>query len=114
MTSTRDFLAQREAELDAELDELRKKREPLEIELAEVRRARAALGPEPATLLDAVRRLATGPPGGSFADWTLKQMTLRALQDHFQEGATAQLLLEFFKDAYGREIARESLSPQLS
>lgn len=114
MASVRDFLAQREQELAAQLDELRKKREPLENELADVRRARAALGPEPPTLLDVVRQLAKGPPSSNFADWTLKQMTMRALQDHFPEGATAQTLLEFFRAAYGREIARESLSPQLS
>jgi hypothetical protein len=114
MTSTRDFLAQREAELAQQLDDLRKKREPLENELADVRRARAALGPEPPTLLDVARRVATGPPSSNFADWTLKQMTIRALQDHFPEGATALTLLEFFRTAYGREIARESLSPQLS
>ena len=111
--SVRDYLAEREEELVAKLNFLRKEQEPLENELADVRRARAALGPEPAPLLDVARRLGTGPPG-SFEHWTLKQMVVRALQEHFQNGATAQQLLEFFRTAYGRDVQRESLSPQLS
>src|SRR5215470_16150095 len=63
MSHTRDFLSDREAVLLDLLDEMRARMEPLENELADVRRARAALGPEPATLLDVARRLAIGPPG---------------------------------------------------
>ncbi len=111
--SLRDYLAHRETELVDRLTALRKEQEPLENELADVRRARAALGPEPAPLLDVARRLGTGPPG-SFQDWTLKQMVVRALREHFPAGATAQTLLEFFRTAYGRDVQRESLSPQLS
>jgi hypothetical protein len=44
----------------------------------------------------------------------MKQLAVRALQDHFPYGATANQLLALFKSAYGREIPRESLSPQLS
>lgn len=113
MSSVRDYLTQKETELAAQLDDLRRKREPLEAELADVRRARAALGPEPPTLLDALMG-GTGPPEASFAGWTLKQMAVRALQDHFPNGATANQLLEFFRTAYGRKIRRSSLSPQLS
>jgi hypothetical protein len=117
MSQVREYLLDREAVLLDLIEELKARMVPLENELADVRRAKAALGPAPATLLDVARRLATGPPGAdptNFSSWTLKQMAIRALTDHFQEGATAIQLLDFFKTAYGRDIPRESLSPQLS
>jgi hypothetical protein len=50
----------------------------------------------------------------SYAGMTIKQLVLRALFDHFHEGATAPQLREFIRDAYGREIEPSSLSPQLT
>ena len=45
----------------------------------------------------------------------MKQLTLKALNEHFQKGATARQLLRFFKDAWGRDdVVRSSLSPQLT
>jgi hypothetical protein len=45
---------------------------------------------------------------------TIKQLIKKALTEHFQSGATAFQLREFFRDAWARDIDRESLSPQLS
>lgn len=46
---------------------------------------------------------------------TIKQLVIRALWDNFCEtGATAAELCEFFRYAYGRDVERSSLSPQLS
>jgi hypothetical protein len=45
---------------------------------------------------------------------TMKQLIMKALTGHFMSGATAKQLREFFRDAWARDIDRESLSPQLS
>lgn len=45
---------------------------------------------------------------------TMKQLIMKALTGHFMSGATAKQLREFFRDAWARDIERESLSPQLS
>lgn len=47
-------------------------------------------------------------------DLTFKQLIVKALSERFQNGATANQLLDYFKSAWGREIMRTSLSPQLS
>jgi len=41
-------------------------------------------------------------------------MTLGALRDHFQHGATPTELSDYMKSAYGKEVDRNSISPQLS
>jgi len=38
----------------------------------------------------------------------------KALSEQFQHGATTKQLVNFFKDAWGRDIERTNLSPQLS
>lgn len=115
MSVTRDLLDQREAELlQARARAMDEIISPIDRELSEIRRAKAAIeAPEVPGLL----RVASGLP--AFGDmpvetWTLKQLAVRALSEHFPYGATANQLLAVFKSAYGREIARESLSPQLS
>jgi hypothetical protein len=45
---------------------------------------------------------------------TIKQLVLRALIDHFHDGATPLELRTYIRDAYGREIDRTSMGPQLS
>lgn len=46
---------------------------------------------------------------------TIKQLVMEALHGHFIGGATANELLDYFAREYGRDdIARTSLSPQLS
>jgi hypothetical protein len=49
-----------------------------------------------------------------YANLTMKQLTIKALNEHFEEGATAKDLIDLFRNAYGRDIKRENLSPQLS
>ena len=46
---------------------------------------------------------------------TFKELSLKALSEHFRNGATANELLEFFATKWGRnDVVRTSLSPQLS
>jgi hypothetical protein len=49
-----------------------------------------------------------------YENLTMKQLIMKALTEHFQSGATAKQFREFFRDAWARDITRESLSPQLS
>lgn len=49
-----------------------------------------------------------------YARLTMKDLVRKALREHFKDGATAQQLLDFFRDAWGRHIERHNLSPQLS
>lgn len=44
----------------------------------------------------------------------LRTLIMQALVDNFPDGATAVQLREFLRNAYGRDVTRESLSPQLS
>lgn len=44
---------------------------------------------------------------------TMKQLVMKALEDHFQDGCTSKQLIVFFRDAWGREVKRANLSPQL-
>ena len=37
----------------------------------------------------------------------------KALSEQFQHGATTKQLVNFFKDAWGRDIERTNLSPRL-
>jgi hypothetical protein len=48
------------------------------------------------------------------ADLTMKQLVVKALEEHFHNGAPTRAMLEFFRDAWSREIERTNLSPQLS
>ena len=45
---------------------------------------------------------------------TMKQLVLRALFQHFHDGATSRQVREFIRDGWGRNIERENLSPQMS
>lgn len=115
MSTTRDILKDREAVILANRSAAYAKHvAPFDAELAEVRRALAAIdAPDVPGLL----RLAAGLPPQvdvPYDQWTLKQLAVKALEEHFPYGATANQLLAVFKTAYGRDIPRESLSPQLS
>jgi hypothetical protein len=127
--TTRAMLDRRERELMDLATKLRDQLAPVEKDLADVRRAKAALGMNivGGGLYSVMRRMATGKldatrsardtiAGGynPFDDMTIKGLVIKALADHFQEGATTQQLLDFFRDAWGRTIERTSLSPQLS
>ena len=53
-------------------------------------------------------------PHYEFEELTLKQLVVKALTDHFIQGATATQLCEYINDAYGRDVDRSTLSSQLS
>jgi hypothetical protein len=131
----RTFLEEREKHLEGEVAKLRALIAPLERELFEVRvaqRAVAKRSPEPqqrhlfpllkletsGAAAEVWRRYfedqeaqATSP----YHDLTIKQLVLKALDEQFPSGATANQLLELFRGAWGRtEVVRTSLSPQLS
>jgi len=130
--TVRDVLVDLEKSLIARLSELRAQIIPLERELAEVRRARSAVtmmdyGPEQTQLVFTGKDGdGTSPPSTAaksafpasrspYADLTIKQLVIKALTEQFERGATANELLEFFANGYGRrEVMRTSLSPQLS
>jgi len=127
--SVREILETHERSLEARIKSLRDQIIPLERELAEVRRAKGALtltdyGPEQSQLVfsgEAAAAKHTPQLGGSvygrssYENLTIKELVRKALGEHFERGATANQLLEFFAGAWGRrDIARTSLSPQLS
>ncbi|MBR9901380.1 MAG: hypothetical protein GYB19_15140 [Rhodospirillales bacterium] len=47
-------------------------------------------------------------------DGTIKDFVKTALAEQFPNGATARQILELYTETTGRELLRESLSPQLS
>lgn len=97
----RDYLAQRRSEVQASIKALR-------TELAELDAAEKALG-DPGQSPKVKRERGTGGTGKK----TLKEMALDALRAN-PEGADAQAILSWIKDTHGLEVARESMSPQLS
>ena len=44
----------------------------------------------------------------------MKQLIVKVLIEHFKDGATARQMIDFFRDAWGRNIERQNLSPQIS
>jgi hypothetical protein len=124
----REFLDRRERELTERATKLRDELLPCEAELAEIRQVKAALGHKLGSSLAALflqnatakldakgaakRTTAAGPD--PFEQMTIKGLIVKALDEHFQAGATTQELLEFFRNAWGRDIDRASLSPQMS
>jgi hypothetical protein len=131
------FLTRRREELEAQISILRGQLVPREAELAQINKMRQLLAdatvvgsdglPQsnscatPTLVFEAVGRLPPGqqvtnlpPVFEAVANLTIKQMILGALRDHFHEGATPAELREYFKHAYGREIDRTSISPQLT
>jgi hypothetical protein len=49
-----------------------------------------------------------------YARMTMKELVRKVLSEHFHNGATTRQMLEFFRDAWGRDIERTNLSPQVS
>ncbi len=109
------MLDRRDAELRAQIDQLTSAIEPLRIELANVARARAALDETAAGTEQRVVPPAVEAHASPYASFTIKELVLKALREHFPaSGATAKQLLMIFDVVYGRSIERSSLSPQLS
>lgn len=119
-----EILKHHEADLKKRVRELIEQLGPLEAELADVRRAQAALTTRESE--EERRKLALQEAEDAFEPveidefhryrtLSMKQLTITALSQHFEKGATAQQLLAFFRDAYGRgDVIRSSLSPQLT
>lgn len=136
MTDLRTYLDEREKALEAEIGKLRAQISPVERELFEVRIAKRALGrhsneplqqplfsevekapidEQAAELWKQYRAIQAERLLSPYARLTIKELVLKALEEQFPSGATAQQLLELFATAWGRgEIVRTSLSPQLS
>jgi hypothetical protein len=128
--SLSDFLTRRERELQTRINGLYGQLRPLEAELADVRKAKSAvsdrsapklpLGGDESTLLgtvivDTAKRTVTVEHNTPYARMTMKQLVELALREHFPNGATANQLIDFFHNAWGRpDVVRSSLSPQLS
>jgi hypothetical protein len=51
---------------------------------------------------------------GVAVNFTIKEMILAVLKDHFRTGATPVELRDYFKAVYGRDVDRASISPQLA
>jgi hypothetical protein len=118
-TSLREYLDGREKTLVREIASLREELVPLESELADVRKAKSALAREEQTAAAPPPASAPDVPPGTkpspYQHLTMKELTLKALKEKFPMGATANDLLEFFGNAWGRtDVVRSSLSPQLS
>ena len=127
----REFLVRRGRELSQQISALRGQITPKEQELAEIQKAMEALGlyAQSLGLSTDVGALTALPadkvPAHDFvlaqigsqaalAPMTIKQMILNALRDHFRAGAAPAELREYIRTAYGREVDRNSISPQLA
>lgn len=136
MSNVRRFLDEHERTLKERISALRSEIVPLEQELLEVRMAKSALhkddgASEPRLALaspgalrihDAVSSsdashivLTTDPFRSPYFQLTMKQLVMKALAEHYPNGATANQMLDLFANVWGRgDIVRTSLSPQLS
>ena len=138
MVNVRALLDDHETSIIERIARLRAELVPLERELFEVRLAKGALErgapptadqpqlvflkysdpKEPGSHIDTWRQrlvAASAVPKSPYARLTIKELVRKALSEQFENGATANQLLELFASAWGRnDIVRTSLSPQLS
>lgn len=122
------FLERRQPELEAQISHLRGVLEPKEAELVQIKKMRellsvarkagasnAVIGPPVQSQLAGYVIDLTEPSQLQVAaNLTIKQMIITALRDHFREGATPSDLRDYMKTVYGREVDRNSISPQLA
>ena len=101
MLPLRAYLAERKSDIQGQIKALR-------AELAEIDAAERALSSAESSKLAPRERGSSGT-----GRKTLKEMALEALAE-YPEGAIALEILETIKAKFGADIARESLSPQLS
>lgn len=119
-----DYLKRKERELGQQVSSLRGMLAPKERELEEVRRAMQAIGLFAPSLESLIREpqangvvpnYAAGLAAFTAAQpLTIKAMILNALRDYFHEGATPAELRDYMRTVYGKEIDRNSISPQLT
>ena len=123
------YLKRRERELIQQTAAIRGMLIPKEKQLEQIRQAMQAIGIQPSYTeqlkpfmdqtqvdLDQVVASALGnTPLPLLAEaLTIKEMILRALKDHFHGGATPSELRDYMRTAYGRDVDRNSISPQLA
>ena len=101
MSKLRQFLSERKAEIDRQIKDLRDER-------AEILMAEKAL-PQADSVPGIERQSRRAPDGGP----TLKDMAVAVLSE-LPDGADANAIRHLIGMKFGREIARESMSPQLS
>jgi hypothetical protein len=118
----RAFINRREKELVSQIAALRGQLEPREKELAELRSFRALQTIAGGALVTRSDLGALGrdyglthllPPPKPYEEMTIGELAIQALSDGFPGGAATTRIREFIKDAYGREIAADSLRTQL-
>jgi hypothetical protein len=137
MSRVRELLDLHEKDIVAKLKALRDQITPLEQELLDVRMAQQALQRETAgnrepqlalarpgmlKVHDATSATTAGPvvqttdaSRSPYSRFTIKELVIKALAEHFPRGATANQMLDLFANVWGRgNIIRTSLSPQLS
>jgi hypothetical protein len=125
------YLVKREKELIQQTAALRGLLAPKEKELEAVRQAMEAIG-LPRSYAEGLRPFLEQDEGAQKAypgifnatdaamlnllaeNLTIKDMILRALNDHFKKGATPSELSDYMRTAYGRIVDRNSISPQLA
>jgi hypothetical protein len=137
MPSVREMLEEHEKAIVAKLKALRDQITPLEQELLDVRMAKGALQRDAAIAREPQLALArptmvrvhsvtsdtattnviptTDATRSPYFRFTFKELVVKALAEHFPQGATANQMLDLFANVWGRgDIVRTSLSPQLS
>src|SRR6266700_3504194 len=115
--SLANFALRRKKELEAQVSALRGQLAPKEAELTQINKLLSDLG-----ILETVTAhnpangmsMAVEVPSTLSMQPTIKDYILSALRDHFREGATPAQIRDYIKMAYGKEIDRGSISPQLS
>lgn len=93
--------------LSARKAEIKKQQAALKIEMQEILTAEAAMGPAIAADVGQPKRSRLS------SKITLKDMVKEVLSGR-PEGADSFKILDLIKEQYGKEVARASLSPQLS
>lgn len=129
----RNFLERRERELAQQLRSLLSQMTPIEQEIAEIRRSKAALGIPPTQMTADVattstaavsfprrierpntcRVLAKAIRERPLGEMSIKQLIIKALFEHFEEGATPIELSHFLSETYKRAIGSGSIRPIL-
>jgi hypothetical protein len=123
MNGLRQYLEARELELQGFIHEAADSQEAVHNELAEIRKVKATVGMLH-TNGSEIGSDAVGDPlwktvpeavgGIPYQSMTIGDLVIKALKEHFKNGAPIGAMVEFFRDKWGREIDRPSLSPQLS
>lgn len=133
----REYLEQREKEVLEQMLKLHRELRMLGLELAEIRTARGAIEAgsqdlqsltnalilnskwKPSTdaeldLIDPLPSIGSLGAVAAFAQLTIKELVVKALEQKFKVGATVRDLADFFRDEWNRHVERASLSPQLT